>query len=210
MKNLPVVVSALFISSIFASCKTDDTTAKADAMVFSGYVDSVNNVKPVYTETQWKIIDDGYQLRNEKVEKSLTKLDEAEKAKVEADRKRYAELKAKYDAQLKENEKAEATRRAVRNELLGTAYNGSDWAFVTSANVVSVYKNFVDRVRDHGDNYTDAQWVETRALWQALNERKEAINGNISVLDKITIDHLKVAYLAVKAVNKPVSQLKDK
>jgi len=194
----------------FSACKTDDTTVKTDLVDFSNYVDSVHQLKPVYTETQWGVIDQGYEARNAKVEKEMDKLDAAQKAKVEEDRKKYATLKANYDKEIKEAQEADKINMGVRNQLLGDGHNGNDWSFVTAGNIVSVYKNFVDRVRENGDNYSDAQWVVARALWQGLNDRKEAINGDISTIDKITIDHLKVAYLAVKAVNKPVSQLKDK
>lgn len=211
MKKLVIIGIGLIATVNFSACKTDDSATKADLAELSNYVDSVKNVNPVYTETQWKMIDEGYQPRNTKVEQSMASLDDASKAKVEEDRKKYEALKASYEKKIKENEDANKGQIALRVRLLGEGHPGpnNDFAFVTKDNIVSVYKNFVDKVRDNGDNYSDAEWIEIRLLWKALNDRKEAINSNISTIDKITIDHLRVAYLAVKAVNKPVSQLKD-
>ena len=160
------------------------------------------------------MIDDGYQTRIVKVEKVMPQLDAAEKSRVEKDRKQYEELKTKYETGIKENHDPEMiankTRLEISNRLLGEGHPGpsNDWGFITASNIVSVYKNFVDRVRDNGANYSDTEWAETRRLWKGLNDRKEAIEKDISTIDKITIDHLRVAFLAVKSVNKPVSELK--
>lgn len=213
MKKILLIIIVSFATISFSACKSDNKAAQGDAVMLGNYIDSVYTIQPVYTETQWKIIDEGYQARNEKLQKEEKELDEAAKAKLEADRKKYEELKIKYDKGIKEANDPEMiankARMDIRNKLLGEGRPGpnNDWSFVTKDNVVNTYKNFVDRVRDNGANYSDAEWAETRALWKSLNERKDAINKDISTLDKITIDHLKVAFLAVKAVNKPVSQL---
>lgn len=213
MKKIALIICSFFAITYFSACSNNDA-AKVNLTEFNKYVDSVDNLKPVYTVANWTEIEQGYAAKENKVEKEVSKLDEADKAALAESKKQYEALKAKYETGIKEANDPEViankARMELRNKLLGEGNPGpnNDWSFVTKDNVVTTYKNFVDRVRDNGDNYSDADWVETRSLWKALNDRKDAINKDISTLDKITIDHLKVAFLAVKAVNKPVSQLK--
>ena len=215
MKKFIKIIAAFLVTAFFSACKTDDTAAKMDASNLTSYIDSVDKLKPVYSETEWQMIENGYQDHNTKVEKEISNLDEAAKAKVEADRKRYEAFKTNYENRIKEMHDADAMamkkRMEIRNELFGDPNPGpnNNWGFVTAANVVSVYKRFIDKAREKGDNYSDADWVETKLLWKSLNERKEAINKDISTIDKITIDHLRVAYLAIKAVNRPISQMNE-
>lgn len=214
MKKFSISVLAGLTMVSFSACNSDNSAAKADVTNLSQYVDSVDNLKPVYTEANWTAINAGYEDKAAKADAISEKVDEVEKAKIAESKTKYATLKTRYEDGIKANDPAVIANKArmdIRNKLLGEGHGGSsvEWTYVTPGNVVTTYKNFVDRVRDNGANYSDAEWVETKALWSGLNDRKDAINKDISTLDKITIDHLKVAYLAVKGVNKPVSQLKE-
>lgn len=206
---------ALLISSIIAfsavvSCNNANTAYKADVNEFAGYVDSVDKAEPVYTEAQWQIIDDGYQKRLVKVE-GVDKMEEDDQKKVAESKVQYTALKGRYEAKITEVKTVDNNRMKIRNQLLGDAYPAMDdqWMFVTPQNIVDVYEKMVDNTRKYGDNYTDAEWAVAKAMWNALNDRKNQVEKDISTRDNLRIAGLKVAYAAIKSVNRPVSAVKE-
>lgn len=76
-------------------------TAKADAADLTQHVDSVANLPPIYTVANCTSIDNGYQERAMRSEKSLSTLEAADKQKAEETKAKYAALKATHEAKLK-------------------------------------------------------------------------------------------------------------
>lgn len=205
--------STLFTVIILCACN-DRNDYKTNVNNLAAYVDSVADLQPVYTESQWARIDEGYNERLGKVE-STKEVDSNEKAKLEESRSQYQVLREKYKLNIQKQKEAseyEASvnkaRQAVRHDLFGERIT-DNWNFVTPANVVSIYENFVDKVRRNGDNYTDTDWSEVRSLWKSLNERKDEIDKDMSTKDNAKVAGLRVAFTAVKSVSKPLSKVKQ-
>jgi len=162
-KNKLLITAAIVIIGATACNNPKNDEAKQDAASLNQYVDSVENLKPIYTVENWTSIDNGYQERAMKAEKSLATLEAEEKTKAETSKTRYAALKANYEAKLKEKEAetqlAASTpdyRQVLRNRLFGEGKIGSDmkFGFVTADNIHDVYKNFVNTVADNKNDYT--------------------------------------------------------
>ena len=212
MKKIFMTLGAFLLIISFNACSPDNKEAvKADVNDLSNYVDSVSNLQPVYTETQWAAIDNGYKTKSDKVEKVAASLDETDKTKVDASKKKYSDLKDKYETNIKAANARAKARQDFRDGLLGAGKMTADnqWGFVTPANVVSVYENFVNTVRDKGTNYSDEDWAETKSLWKGLNDRKDEIEKDISGGDKAKIVGIKIAYAGIKSVNRPISDIKE-
>lgn len=214
MTKLNLMISTAVVIAGFTACNNPEKeTAKQDAAVLTQYVDSVEKVQPVYTVENWTTIDNGYQERALRAEKTLATLDAADKAKAEASKEKYAALKANYEAKLKEKEaEAQVTTAAatsdyrvvLRNRLFGEGKIGSDmkFGFVTAANIHDVYKNFVNAVEDNKNNYTREDWDEIKVLYEALDTRKNAVEKDLSTSDNLKIAALKVRFAAVKSTHR--------
>lgn len=185
--------------------------AKQDAANLNQYVDSVENIPPVYTVANWSSIDNGYQERALKAEQTVATLEAADKAKVEESKVKYAALKANYETKLKEKEAeakiAAATpdyRQVLRNRLFGEGKIGADmkFEFVTADNLLSVYKNFVNTVSDNKNNYTREDWDEIKVLYEALDTRKNTVEKELPSGDNLKIAGLKIKFASIKATNR--------
>jgi hypothetical protein len=192
--------------------------AKQDAVVLTQYVDSVSNLTPVYTQENWTMIDNAYQERAMKAESKLASLQADEKAKAEASKVKYAELKATYAAKIKEREAAataKATtsdyRQILRNKLFGEGKIGSDmqFAFVNGKNILSVYQNFVDKVADNKNNYTREDWDEIKVLYEALDTRKNEVEKDLAGSDNMKIAGLKIRFASIIATHRGGAKVKE-
>lgn len=212
-KSNLMITAAIVVAGLTACNNPEKEAAKQDAAVLNQYVDSVEKVQPVYTVENWTTIDNGYQERALKAEKTLATLDAADKAKADASKEKYAALKANYEAKLKEKEaEAQVTTAAatsdyrvvLRNRLFGEGKIGSDmkFGFVTADNIHDVYKNFVNAVEDNKNNYTREDWDEIKVLYEALDTRKNAVEKDLSTNDNLKIAALKVRFAAVKATHR--------
>ena len=212
MTTTKVIIAALIGVAGFTACNTGATeVAKQDAVNLNTYVDSVEKLTPVYTVANWSELDKGYQERALVAEKNLATLEAADKAKVEESKVKYAALKAKYEAKLKENEteaKAAAAtpdyRQVLRGRLFGEGKVGSDmkFGFVTADNIHEVYKNFVNTVADNKNNYTREDWDEIKVLYEALDTRKNAVEKDLSSSDNLKIAALKIRFATIKATHR--------
>jgi hypothetical protein len=209
MTKINLILTAVITVTGFTACSNGATeTAKQDAVNLNQYVDSVENLTPVYTVANWSVLDNGYQERALQAEKTVATLEAADKAKVEESKVKYAALKAKYEAKLKENEMAAAAtpdyRQVLRSKLFGEGKVGADMKFesVTAANIESVYKNFVNTVSDNKNNYTREDWDEIKVLYEALDTRKNVVEKDLSGGDNLKIAGLKVRFASIKATHR--------
>lgn len=220
MKKTNLVIAAALVLTGFTACKNiEKETAAADAARLSEYVDSVENQAPVYTEANWRAIDDGYQARALKAEKNMAALEEADKAKTDASKAKYAALKTKYEFNIKENEataKVDVTspadyRQVLRNRLFGEGKVGNDmkFSFVTAENIHDIYKNFVNTVEDNKKVYTREDWDEINVLYEALDTRKNAVEKDLAASDNIKIARLKIRFVAVMATHRGGAKVKE-
>lgn len=218
MKKINLFFAAAFVTIGFAACNNATDVAKQDAELLTVYVDSVDNLQPVYTVENWTTIDNGYQERAMKAEKSLATLDAAAKEKAEASKAKYAALKARYELELKANETratvvpiAPNYRQILRNRLFGEGKIGDDmkFEFVTGANVLSVYKNFVDVVSDNKKTYSREDWDEVNVLYEALDSRKNAVEKDLASADNLKIAGLKIRFASIAATHRGGTKVKE-
>ena len=214
MIKTKLVIAATIVSIGFIACNSAGESAKKDAEVLNTYVDSVNNLTPVYTTTYWIGIDNGYQERALLVEKNAAALSEEEKAKVEASKAKYEALKVSYELNIKESEAAAITpnfRLVLRDRLFGAGKVGDDmqFSFVTADNILGVYQNFVDVVADNKKEFSREDWDEIKVLYEALDTRKNVVEPNLASKDNNKIAGLKIRFSSIKATNRGGSKAKE-
>lgn len=215
MRTTQLIILTATVMTGFTACNNAaKDAAKQDAAVLSQYVDSVENLRPVYTLENWTAIDNGYQERALTAEKTIAELEAADKAKAEESKKKYAAFKAGYEAKLQEQEAAakvevvSATspdyRQVLRNRLFGEGKIGSDmkFGFVNGNNILDVYKNFVTGVADNKNNYTREDWDEIKVLYEALDTRKNTVEKDISSGDNMKIAGQKVKFASIRATHR--------
>ncbi len=213
MKKTILILTAVTGAFAFTACNnnSEKDLAKQDAENLTKYVDSVESATPIYTTANWTEIDNGYQERALKAEAKLDQLEAADKEKAEQAKAKYATLKATYETKIKEKEAAAATpdyRLVLRNRLFGEGKIGADMKFdyVTAANILDVYKNFVNNVEANRNEFTREDWDEIKVLYEALDSRKNAVEKDLSTGDNLKIAQLKIKFAAIKAVKRPVAK----
>ena len=207
MKHSNLLITAAIVIAGLASCNTAANEAKQDAENLQVYVDSVQGLGPIYTSSTWATIDNGYQERSLKVEKTNDALEVADKEKVDASKAKYATLKANYEANEQKQKLAAAAldyRQILRTRLFGEGKIGADmkFDFVTAENILSVYKNFVDIVAENKKNYTREDWDEIKVLYEALDTRKNAVEKDLASADNLKIAGLKIKFVSIKATHR--------
>jgi hypothetical protein len=190
MTKTKLLITAAITSIGFTACNTPNDAANKDAEVLTMYVDSVDNLTPVYTTEYWTVIDNGYQERALKAEATNASLKEEDRAKAEASKTKYEVLKAKYELNIKENEAKASSpnfRTVLRNRLFGEGKVGDDMKFeyVTGNNIRDIYQNFVDVVADNKNSYSREDWDEINVLYEALDTRKNVVEKDLATNDNI-------------------------
>jgi hypothetical protein len=209
MKKNHLMIGAAIALSAFTACSSTNT-AKNDADILSQYVDSVDHLEPVYTEANWKAIDEGYRDRNKNAENNIASMPAGDKEKVESAQAKYAALKNKYEEKIIAGNKAELDKEDYKVKLRKDLFNdklGAEmtFAWMTPANAVETYERFVKMVESHKNDYTKEDWDEIKVLYKALDTRKEQIDGDISAGDRMKIAGLKTEYKVIKGVHRPLA-----
>ena len=176
MKRIKFIIASGVMLSALAACNNEGTEAEQNATMLNSYVDSVENLTPVYTNEHWATLDEGYQIRVVKADESMETLKESDKEKLEASKQRYAILKANYEMKIQEQEAVDY-RLALRNRLFGEGHVGSDlnFEFANATNLLSIYQNFVNTVADNRDSFSREDWDEIKVLYEALDTRKNTV-----------------------------------
>jgi len=209
MTKIKLMIAAAVLSVGFTACNNDG--AQKDAEVLNMYVDSVNELTPVYTTEYWTAIDNGYQERAMQADKTAAALSEEEKAKADASKAKYDALKAQYELNIKEAEAKAALaasepnfRKVLRDRLFGEGKVGDDMAFlyVTGDNIRGIYQNFVDVVADNKNKFSREDWDEINVLYEALDTRKNVVEKDLATNDNIKIAGLKIKYASIAATHR--------
>lgn len=209
MKKVKLVSIVVLVISGFIACNTAPTKAQQDAANLNDYVDSVENLTPVYTMAYWSELDNGYRVRVIKANNAMVTLEASDKAELEKSKAQYAVLKNTYEIKIREAE-GTATyttpdfRQVLRNKLFGEGVVGSDmsFAFATASNLLSIYRNFVNTVADNKDNYSREDWDEIKVLYEALDTRKNTVEKELPKGDNNKIAGLKIRFSFIKATNR--------
>src|SRR5687767_12814714 len=97
MKKIKLVMMGALAITGFIACKDSPTIAQQDAMNLNSYVDSVENLTPVYTAAYWSDLDNGYQVRLTKADNTMATLEASDKAELDESKVQYAALKTTYE-----------------------------------------------------------------------------------------------------------------
>jgi len=89
----------------------------------------------------------------------------------------------------------------------GTSVNGGEAADFSTTEITTTsasdirtkYENFVSQVQANKDTYTKEQWQSAENYFKALDDRKDAINSELTDDDKDEIIKAKAKYTAIKA-----------
>ncbi|HMK05394.1 MAG TPA: hypothetical protein VK489_14430, partial [Ferruginibacter sp.] len=209
MRKTYLIISAAIVATGFTACKeTVNEEARHDATSFTAYVDSVEALTPVYTTANWTAIENGYQDRVTRAELALANLEAEDRERAEKAKERYAALRARYEVKIKESEAAVTPstssdyRVVVRNRLFGEGKLGADMSynFVTPANALEVYRNFVTTVEDNKSTWTREDWDEIKVLWEALDTRKNQIEKDLPSGDNLKIAAQKTKFATTMAI----------
>jgi len=220
MTKTKLLIAAAIVSIGFTACNNENKEAKESAETLNVYVDSVECATPVYTTENWTAINNGYQERAAIAEKNMAALSAEEKAKAEASKAKYEALKAKYELAIKEQEMKNAMqpgnnapnfRKVLRDRLFGEGKIGDDmqFAFVTGDNILGIYKNFVDVVSDNKNNYSREDWDEINVLYEALDNRKNAVEKDLKTADNLKIAGLKIRFASIAATHRGGTKVKE-
>ena len=220
MTKTKLLIAVAIVSAGFTACNTENKEAKQSVETLNVFVDSIEKATPVYTTENWTAINNGYKERAAAAEKNMAALSGEEKAKADASKAKYEALKAKYELAMKEQEvktmqqSANASananavpnfRKVLRDRLFGEGKIGDDmkFAFVNADNILSIYKNFVNTVDDNKHTYTREDWDEIKVLYEALDNRKNAVEKEgLKGADNLKIAGLKIKFAAIKSTNR--------
>jgi hypothetical protein len=206
--TLPFFVLAPILFGVVA-CTGPNRTAEKEVSELRQYVDSVKQNQLTYDqeEAYWSSIDQYYTTRQERIDASAQELSLQAKADYEKLKIEYAELKENYAS-----ERAKQNARFVfRNALFGDVSVNSDLqlTFMTSQNVASFYETFVTTVDNHKEEYSREEWDEITLLYKAMGNRYNELGDKVSKRDNQKIMGQKIKYVAIKALNRPVSQSEE-
>ncbi len=203
MKKIKIMIASGVMLSALAACNNESSEAEQNVTMLNSYVDSVENLTPVYTHEHWTTLDEGYQIRVVRADESMQTLKESDREKLEASKQRYAALKADYEMKIQEQEAVDY-RLALRNRLFGEGHVGSDlnFEFATASNLLSIYQNFVNTVSDNRDSFSREDWDEIKVLYEALDTRKNTVEKDLPKGDNLEIAKLKIQFASIKATNR--------
>lgn len=197
------------VAATFTACQTQESEASKNAKQLTIYVDSIQNLTPEYTNDNWASLEAGYQERIVLMESEKEQLAEEERAKLDESIAKYDALKASYRENIKIKEDALTTATAdyrtnLRNALFGEGTIGQDMSFgyVTGANLLEVYRKFVNTVDDNKNIYSREDWDEIKVLWEALDTRKNTVEKDAPSGDNTKIAGLKIKFGAIKGTHR--------
>ncbi len=182
------------------------TTAESDE-AFSNYRTFVEEADRdtayVYdSQRDWnKELSDRETAYNERwanVEKYSADYDEARRAELESLRTRY---NTNWETR-RETYTSYGRAGTMRQELLTIKDDATDLSSLTPANIRAAYENFVKTVENNKSNYTNADWQIVEQSWNELDNRKNAIQAQLSDKDKYEIGKAKTKYIAMKTASK--------
>ena len=210
MKNTKLVLGLAAMTIAFTSCKdekTEQAEKKIDSYVM--YVDSVGTVAEADAEANWKAIESSYDMRIVEAEAAIADIKDntAEQARIDASKAKYEALKNKMEAKQMAAEAAAepSSKQKIRNALFGAGKIGDDMNFswVNAANIHNVYQQFVHTVEDNKDTYSREDWDEVKAMYEALDSRKNTVEKEgLSSEDNRKIAGLKIKFAPMYTMNR--------
>jgi len=203
MKKINLLLGAAVVAVSFTSCKSEaEKNAEVTFDRYEKYVDSVNNIAVADAQANWESIDATYNEQTSNAEAALVDAGDKTNAenRVEKAKAKYAELKAKMEAEAAQA--AAASVPADRKQVLRDAYFGAgkigedmSFAWVNKDNILKVYNDFYNEFEKNKDTYSREDFDEIKAMYEALDAHKNTVEKQgLSSKDNGKIAELKFKF----------------
>lgn len=191
----------LIVSCNEAERKNAENTVKK----YAGFVDSVDVLEVKTASKNWDAIQGKNDHHKINAEIALNKV--TDKGNIEKKLNRailkFERFKGKVMLE-KEKSKIERMKRKLGKVLLGDLYTYNDvqLLWITRKNVLRVYQKFIAKINQDQDTFTEEDWEEIKALYEALEKRRDEIEKEgLSGIESREIVLLKLKYAPIFTVN---------
>ncbi|MFY0482241.1 hypothetical protein ACI6PS_06500 [Flavobacterium sp. PLA-1-15] len=202
MKKINLLLGAAVVAVSFTSCKSEaEKNAEVTLDRYEKYVDSVSNIAAADAQANWESIDAAYDEQTSNAEAALVDAGDKTNAenRVEKAKSKYAELKAKMEA---EAEKVAANNPANRKQALSSAYfkagnigENMDFSWVNKDNILKVYNDFYNEFEANKNTYSREDFDHIKAMYEALDAHKNKVEKEgLSSKDNLKIAELKLKF----------------
>ncbi|MGV3504286.1 MAG: hypothetical protein ACO1O1_11290 [Adhaeribacter sp.] len=202
-KNLRIHIMAYMMAAGFAatlvSCSstetkqahTDSETAYND---FRNYVTSVENTAST-DSTDWQAASTR---SREEYDAKVAAMDQYSQDYDEARRQEIEDLKGRYNTYW-DNQLAQYNAQATSvNGGIAADYPIATVATTTAASIRQAYEGLITKIQANKDSYTHADWKAINDYYIALDDRKNAVQSELSDKDKYEIGKAKAKYVALR------------
>lgn len=205
MKKINLLLGAAVVAVSFTSCKSEaEKNAEVTFDRYEKYVDSVSNIATADAQANWESIDAAYNEQTSNAEAALVDANDKTNAenRVEKAKAKYAELKAKMEAEAAKATEAAANNPANRKQALSAAYfkagnigENMDFSWVNKDNILTVYNDFYNEFDKNKDTYSREDFDYIKAMYEALDAHKNKVEKEgLSSKDNAKIAELKFKF----------------
>ena len=206
MKNqLRVFLIAIAAFGVI-SCTQEQKSDQAYDEYREYVMDHQNNAEKYY-DRQWSEIEQEYNEKKNRAEAKMDNWNDQMRAEYETTRQNWEAFREKHTAELQRREQ-QVSDNVLMSSLFPSGIN-EDLSNVTSANIVEVYKHFVNNVEAQKDNLTKEQWTKVENMWERLDDRKDQVEKNVKAGEEMALAEQKLKYTGIKAVNRPVAKSEE-
>lgn len=181
------------------SCSSSDTReARQDGeTAYTDFRDYVTNVESSTTSdtADWQTASTRsrkeYDAKVAAMDQYNNEYDEARRQEIDA-------LKGRYNTYW-DNQLAQYNARGTsRQGGMAAEFQVSEVATTTPANIRQAYENLVAKVQANKDSYTKEDWKAINDYYIALDDRKNAVQSQLSDKDKYEIGKAKAKYVSLR------------
>ncbi|MDX5436192.1 MAG: hypothetical protein LPK03_03315 [Pontibacter sp.] len=213
MYKIKTILLSLAFCALLASCDNQNAETAAEneeaLTAYRDYVtefesDSLSEVEmramqqaaedSMSWEQKKANLQERYNERRERVEKSLEELTQEQQTEVQ-------QLDERYNRALmtREQQYQDASHRyRLRRDLLGLKVRNDDLSDITAENVVPTYEGFVEALNSNATAYDTRDWQLIEGWWSALNSRYRTLEGNLSTQMKNNVQQAQNRYQDIR------------
>jgi hypothetical protein len=217
MKKTKLLYLIMIAAAI--ACNRSNDSNKHAVKDLRTYVDSVDKTNPNYEdEAYWTNVEQKYEEKRQQVDANASQLSEEERKDYEKVKSDYDQLKQKYVSEREKHQAEMAKANAwterkmfLRKSLFGEGVIGEDmnFSFMTAANALSVYENFVNAVDANAKEYSREDWDEIKVLYEAMDTRKNEIEKELKGKDNTKIAGLKMKFDRIRNTQRAGSKVEE-
>ncbi|QMU28989.1 DUF6565 domain-containing protein [Adhaeribacter radiodurans] len=187
---------------------TDNSTAANDGETaytdYKNYVSTLDSSAIATMDTassSWKDQRTMYDEKVARLDQYQNNYDENRRQEIDHLKTRYSSYWNSLGTNLSGGMAPDKVATTGTSDLMSN-FNTANINTQTSSTIREAYDNFVEKVRANKNDFTRDQWHKVEAYYQALDDRKDAIEDQISSKDKIEITKAKAKYETVKTGEK--------